>query len=286
MTLGKAGQLVVLGIGAFLISGSVAQASGAAVSAPAVSAAALHPAILAHRALYKMTLDSVRNGSHIQDIQGDMLFEWQDACDGWNVQQRLNLSMTRDEGDEVAIKSSYTTWESKDGNSYRFNYRNMVNGQVKDAYRGTARLDGPGQKGVAEYTVPDVREVKLPAGSYFPTAHTVALIDAAIAHKTVFSARVFDGTDEHGLSEINSVIGAQKGIAVEGARTGLGTTPAIAWPVRMAFFPYDQEEAEPDYEMDTSVLPNGVSEFMLMDYGEFRLRGTLQKIEVLPRPDC
>lgn len=286
MTLGKARQLVGLALSICFFSGLSPALAGNAASAPAVTAATLQPHILAHRALYKMTLDSVRNGSHVQAVEGDMYFEWQDACDGWNVEQRLSLNMARDEGDEVNIKSNYATWESKDGNSYRFNYRNTINGQIKDEYRGTATLEGPGQKGLARYTLPEAREMQLPAGSFFPTAHTVALINAAIARKSIFSASVFDGTDEHGLSEINSVIGSQKNIGVEAARTGLGDTADAAWPVRMAFFPYDQQESAPDYEMDTSILPNGVSEFMLMDYGEFRLRGTLEKIEVLPRPDC
>lgn len=261
-------------------------AVAASMSAPATTAAKLQAYVMPHRALYKMSLDSVRNGSQVQGADGVMYFEWADACDGWTVEQRLNLSLNRGEDFNVEIKSVYTTWELKDGTKYRFNYRNTVNGVVKDEYRGTAVLDAPGQKGLATYTYPEHKEIQLPVGSYFPTAHTMALVNAAIAHKPLFGATVFDGTDEHGMSMISAVIGPQKDVSDAAARTGLGQTPAIAWPIRMAFFPYDQEEATPDYEMDTTILPNGVSEFMLMDYGEFRLRGALQKVEPLSKPDC
>lgn len=291
MTFGKARVagfgflLAIVAVAAFVPVTPAAHAS-AQPPAPSASTASLKPHVLPHRALYRMSLDSVRNGSSIQASEGVMYFEWQDACDGWNVEQRLNLTMTRDEGIEFVIKSNFTTWESKDGLRYRFNYRNMLNGALQEEYRGTARLDGTGQKGTASYSVPERRDVKLPSGSYFPTAHTLALINAAIARKPLFAASVFDGTDEHGLSEVSAVIGSQKDVSVEAARTGLGETPAVAWPVRMAFFPQDKEEAAPEYEMDTTILPNGVSEFMLLDYGEFRLRGALEKVELLPKPDC
>ncbi len=292
MTLSKlrvAGAGLVLSLAAVTVLFLQPTPSAQAASAPATttaSAANLKPSILPHRALYRMSLDSVRNGSQIQASEGMMYFEWQDACDGWNVEQRLNLTMTRDEGVELEIKSNFTTWESKDGLRYRFNYRNLLNGQLQEEFRGNAKLSAPGETGLATYSIPEVREVKLPLGSYFPTSHTMALIGAAIARKPLFAASVFDGTDEHGLSEVSAVIGAQKDVSVEAARTGLGDTPAVAWPVRMAFFPYDQEEAAPEYEMDTTILPNGVSEFMLLDYGEFRLRGVLEKVEILAKPDC
>jgi len=282
------GFIAALMVGGFLAgfgAGSAGAASPEAAPA-AVSQAAITPHVLPHRALYRMSLDSVRNGSQIQAVEGQMVFEWRDACDGWTVEQRLNLAMTREENLEIAIKSAYTTWEDKGGTSFRFNYRNTLNGEVNEEYKGSASLDAPGKGGLATYSLPENKQIKLPSGSYFPTSHTLALLDAASAGKPIFSASVFDGTDEGGLSEINAVIGPRKPIAVEIARTGLGTTPAIAWPVRMAFFPHDKQDAAPDYEMDTTLLPNGVSEFMLMDYGEFRLRGVLEKIEVLPKPDC
>jgi len=276
---------LMFGAGLLAFPACAKAASGPAASV-APAAVAVSPVVLPHRAIYRMSLDSVRNGSQIQAIEGLLYFDWQDACDGWNVEHRLTLNMTRDEGVEVEVKSNYTTWESKDGTRFRFNYRYLLNGNVAEEYRGSAVLKAPGQTGLATYTIPAAREVKLPLGSYFPSSHTLALLQAATGQKPLFAASVFDGTDEHGLSEISAIIGRQQPVAVEAARTGLGDMPAVSWPIRMAFFPFEQDEAEPDYEMDTNLLPNGVSEFMLMDYGEFRLRGTLEQIELLEDPGC
>lgn len=256
-----------------------------AASAPAPAPAATSPGILAHRAYYKMTLDSARNNSEVKAAEGVMVFEWQDACDAWVVQQKLDVNFTHEEGEGAQLTSDYTTWEAKDGLSYNFNYRSTVNDSPYENFRGTATLSAPGKAGTAKFTIPEEREMKLPVGTMFPTAHTLALIGAAEAKRPLFTATVFDGTDAKGMSEISAVIGAEQPIKVELAKQGL-TGPAIAWPLRMAFFEIDSQQAEPEYEMDTTMLPNGVSEFMLIDYGKFRLRGTLEKVELLPKPEC
>jgi len=271
----------LLGVGAVAL---MAATTSAPATVPDDSA---KPAILSHRAFYKMELDSARNTSTVRGVGGGMYFSWQDACDGWTVEQHLDLAFTHEEAEETRLSSVYTTWESKDGTRYRFNYRKANNGQQAEELRGTASLDRSGGSGTAHYTVPEAKDVDLPAGTYFPTAHTMVLVEAAQAHKPMVSATVFDGTDEEGLSQISAVIGAGKPLMTEVAKTGLGAdVPAQAWPVRMAFFPLEDSQAEPDYEMDTNLLANGVSEFMIMDYGEFKLRGTLEKVEIIPKPDC
>lgn len=271
-----------------------ASAAYAAVSADAppaevsatVADADIHPGIMAHRAVYRMDLVSARNNSDVRGASGVMSFEWKDACNGWATEQRLDVDFTHGDQNGVNLTSTFIAWESKDGTKYRFNYRRLGNGQVIEAYRGSATLSAPGGNGIATYTMPEKREVALPAGSYFPTAHTLAMLDAAVARKPIFTASVFDGTDTSGYSEINAVIGHRRPVDVAIARTGSEDGPNVAWPVRMAFFSADGQQAEPDFEMDTTVLPNGVSEFMVIDYGDFKLRGTLEKLELLPKPEC
>ncbi len=256
------------------------------VSAPAVPAAPMaKPEILSHRAYYKLTLDSARNNSEVKDADGLMMFEWQDACDGWIIQQKLDVQFAHEEGEGIHLVSNYTTWEAKDGLRYSFNYRSTVNDNPFENFRGSASFPKVGEAGTALFTLPEKSEVKLPAGTLFPSAHTLVLLDAAMQDKKMFSATVFDGTDAVGMSEINAVIGAKQDVKVELAKEGL-KGPAVVWPLRMAFFDFGEQAPEPKYEMDTNILPNGVSEFMLLDYGKFRLRGTLEKIELLPKSGC
>jgi len=267
---------------------------GPVMAAPApegqvAAAAVVQPGqILPHRAFYKMTLDSARNDSEVKAADGLMMFEWQDACDGWIVQQRLDVQLTHEDAENGAhLVTNYATWESKDGLRYNFNYKSTVNDNPYENFRGTAMLDGVGKPGLATFSSPEEKEVKLPAGTLFPTSHTLALINAATQKQTLLTATVFDGTDAQGMSEISAVIGAAQPVKDPQALAGSPDNGKLAWPLRMAFFDMeDSNKAEPEYEMDSNMLPNGVSEFMLIDYGKYRLRGTLQKIELLPKPHC
>lgn len=282
-------------IGLVGVGGAVAwDRAGAAGVSPVPPAASRPPeagipgAILPHRAHYKLELASARNHSSVRGASGEMTSSWEDACDGWTIAQNLDISFTYDEPNDNQLSSTYTTWESKDGQRYRFSYRRSHNGQLAEELRGNATLDHPGGSGTATYTVPERREVVLPPGSYFPTAHTLRLIQAGQAGQpSMLSATVFDGSDEEGINEVSAVLGSGKPLMSDITKAALPPgSPSAAWPVRLAFFSLKADQTEPNYEMDTNLLPNGISEFMLIDYGDFKLRGTLDKIELLPEPDC
>jgi hypothetical protein len=69
----------------------------------------------------------------------------------------------------------------------------------------------------------------------------------------------------------------------------LKTNPLLeqpAWPVRMAFYKLNTETGEPDYEMNLTLLANGVARDMQLDYGDFSVSGVLTHIEPLPSAGC
>src|SRR5580704_14961205 len=150
--------------------------------------------IAPHRAIYTMSLASVKNGSNITGVSGRMLFEWSDVCDGWAVQQHLQLHFTYAEGDESDVTSTVVSWESKDGKRYNFNVRRMSDGKETDIFRGKAVMGEDG--GLVTYVMPKDKTLKLSADTIFPSAHTTIILQKAIAGDKLFSRRVFDGSDE------------------------------------------------------------------------------------------
>ena len=253
---------------------------GGSLARPAEAAAA---DILPHRAVYKMSLLSARNSSKVSDVRGRMMFEWADACDGWTTEQRFQLRFVYAEGDEMAMNTNYTTWESKDGQRYRFNVRKLVNGEGDEEVRGEAKLDKDGS-GSASFTKPEPQEMELPPNSMFPTAHTLAILEHAGAGDNFFNRIVFDGADSEGATEVSTVIGKADETKQE------GTDPLLrgktVWPVRMAFFPLKSDAAQPEYEMSLRLLQNGVAESMQIDYGDFTVNAVLEKLEALPKSGC
>lgn len=261
-----------------LVLAAAAPATGGAGTAPRV-------AIIPHRALYTMRLGKVRSGSGVVDAQGAMEYEWGETCHGWTIQQRYRLRMRYAESPDVEIQSNFVTWEAKDGLSYRFNDREMRNGKVTQDVRGTARLDGPGKGGVAAFTSPRPHERKLPPGVLFPSAHTILLIRDAEEGKHFVVRELFDGSADEGASEVSAVIGPQLADDPAGRKFGpLLQKPG--WPLRLAFFPADSKAELPDYELGMTLLADGVSQSMVIDYGEYAIDATLDDIEPLPKPHC
>ncbi|MDR3449064.1 MAG: cell envelope integrity EipB family protein [Alphaproteobacteria bacterium] len=266
-----------------LVAGGTAQAASARTAK-----------IAPHRAIYGMSLATVRNGANITDVSGRMLFEWRDVCDGWAIQQHMQLHFTYADGDDQDVTSTELTWEAKDGKSYSFNIRRLTNGKETENYRGKAVLNADGS-GTVTYTEPKPKTVQLPAGTLFPSAHTQLILQKAAQGEKLFTKRVFDGSDEDGSSDISAFILPQKadtqkaGAADSALEAGLKANPLLAdagWPVHMAFFKIGTETGEPDYEMDLNLLPNGIARHMKIDYGDFAVTGNLEDVEALPAPSC
>jgi hypothetical protein len=236
-----------------------------------------------HRAVYTMTLERAQNSSGVVGAGGTMLYQWADSCDGWTIEQRYKLRMQYSEQEDAELSISFVTWESKDGARYRFNVRKLKDGEATEELRGDAHLTAPGAAGEAKFVRPETTTIELPAGTLFPTAHTLALIDAASAGATFLSKQVFDGGTVEGPFEVTG------GIGTEHPAEANATNPLLRrrwWPIRLAFFPADSQTPQPDYELGMDLQDNGVAREMILDYGNFVVRAKLESIEPIPKPHC
>jgi len=275
-------RLMVRGFSSVLRAATAAVLVVAATSA--CGAAAVAADIAPHRALYSMTLGSSKNDSGVASASGTMAYQWGETCDGWTVEQRYRLKMGYAEQQDVEIASNFVTWESKDGLHYRFNQKETRNGTGSDEIHGEAQFDA-GKGGTADFTKPEPKKIDLPAGTLFPSAHTILLIDRAMAGENFVSRLIFDGATEETAVLVSGVIGAKVEPDAEAAkRNPLLNRPG--WRVRLAFFPADQKADKPDYELGMLLLDNGISRDMVIDYGDYSIRAKLEDIEALPKPHC
>ena len=253
--------------------------------APALSSAGAEPTA-AHRASYVLSLKSTKSGSGIADVTGRMVFEIVDACDGWTVNQKLELRILSNEAPELVTDTSYTSWESKDGLKFRFDSRTTRNGDVAEQFRGSAELSDLKKGGEATYTVPGSRKLKLPPGTLFPTAHTEAIIQRAAAGETFDYRTLFDGSSDDSPFGVSAVIrpAEPEEPSKDPALAKLLTSKA--WRVKLAFFPQASKEADPDYQIIVRLYDNGVVSDMVLEYNNFSLNAKLDKAEALAKPKC
>ncbi len=242
--------------------------------------------IASHRASYVLSLGTARTNANITAIHGGMYIDWHEVCDGWIISQRMRFQIFDGDGEAIESEITFSSWEARDGLSYRFTMRTARNGEVTEELRGRAQLDGRDKGGKAKFSQPENLEFDLAPGTIFPTEHSILLIERALANERHFSRVVFDGATSDGALEISAVIGPrmapEKSDQVKVAE--IASRPW--WNVRMAFFKPGDKNSEPEYETALRMLDNGVGLDFLFDYGDFSIRAKLDRLEALPKPGC
>ncbi len=98
--------------------------------------------LVAHRAVYEMTLDDTRSTSGITGItgiDGRMVFEFTGSeCEGYSLNMRMVTHMTdaREQTNLTDLRSS--TWEQGDGRKFRFQSTQYYNDKLGDVTMGRA----------------------------------------------------------------------------------------------------------------------------------------------------
>jgi len=247
-------------------------------------ASGLGAELLSHRAIYELKLGPMRNSSGITEMTGRMVTEWAETCDGYTLNQRtITLGRSAD-GEPMENDYSVASWESRSGLVFRFDVRNVVNGEVQEEFSGKAELEGAGKGGQAVFRKPAGETLELPPGTVFPTEHTRMLIDRAAAGDRVVTRLLFDGSGTDGLFEATAFVGPAIKVAPDSELVPLRRV--VGYPLRLAFFHVQEKESLPAYEVGGPLYANGVSGDLIIDYREFSLIATLARVEALPKPQC
>ncbi len=249
--------------------------------APAVAAMAEPVQLAAHRATYALSLDSHRD-SDVTGVGGTMAYEVTDSCDGWAVRQRLDMTLSNRDGQDVHMVSDYLTWESKDGTKLRFHMKQTTDTAVTEQVEGDASLIAAGGTGEIHYTMPADKTVTLPKGTLFPMAHTAAIITAAEAGQKFLTLPLFDGTGADGAQNTSVFVSSWTG-ASAAPYAELAELPSGR--VRVAFFSRTKEAQSPDYEVGMRYWSNGVADGLNMDFGDFVVDGKLSTF-TMPASHC
>lgn len=238
--------------------------------------------LASYKAYYTLSLAPVVSTSNMTDVEGQMVVEFQDACSGWTLQQNSELWISTPEEESQEIRWNYVTWESKNGHDFRFNMRREVGGVVEDDLRGFVRLDA-NQIGEVIFKKPYYKALKLKKRTLLPTAHLLHLLSLAKKGEKFTSNTVFDGSSLDGPVEISAFIGKPHepvGFSnLNRFKEHFGTQKF--WPIRFAVYGAQSKGETPDLESAQQMLPNGLPLEYIIDYGDFRIKATLDRYELL-----
>tara|TARA_R110000824_G_scaffold399843_1_gene605971 strand:+ start:60623 stop:61390 length:768 start_codon:yes stop_codon:yes gene_type:complete len=249
-----------------------------------------------HRAIYDLELDHASGASGIVSLDGRMVVEWRGgaACDGFTSEQRVVTRTRDDQGVTSMSDVRLSTWESLDGNEFRYDRGEYLDGELAAHEFGVAKR----QDGVV-VLVPDEGEtIELPAKVMFPSAYNAALVKAMRKGSRSLVAILFDGA-QSSASDVTAFLGAPKSAnngavktSIKHADRGVALSDMQPQLVHMSYFDSDgahemkTADAPPNFEMDYQLFPNGVMDQLKLSYGDVVIGGTMKSLEYFPSGGC
>jgi hypothetical protein len=267
---------------------------GLALSGSAVAAAVDGVVLAPHRAVYDIVLDQARAAGSVTELTGRMVYELTgNACDGYTQNMRFVTRTTGQEGTQKLNDLRSSSFEDGTFKTLKFSSSQYADEQQSEQTGGDATRTGDGGKVKVEVTRPAKRSLTLDAATMFPIQHSIKILEAAKAGKTLFTSDLYDGSEKGEKVYATTAVIGNKLVPGHNAKLPkvantekLDTLPA--WPVSLSYFEKgkDQTDATPAYELAFVFFENGVSRRLFIDYGEFAVRGNLKEITFLDPLPC
>lgn len=246
------------------------------------------PILAPHRAVYDLSLLKSTGSSAPVAASGRIAYDFTgSACEGWSVGFRQFTELQPGEGETRASDMRSATFESGDHKKLRFRVETLTNGRVTRTVDGSAERSGDGALSIA-LREPEPMQADLDHDAIFPTDMMLRALKAARAGEAMLAVKVFDGSDGgdkvyHTLSVIGR---AQQGALADATRGESSMKDMRRWRVTVSYFDVAKVDAPPVYLISFHMWDNGVSSDLVIDYGDFQLRGEMTKLEMLPVKPC
>ena len=271
--------------------------SGTAVLAMCMTGQALAAAkldIAAHRAVYDITLERASTSSGIVELTGRMVYELKGShCAGFAQQIRF-VTHTIDRSGKPSIMDMRSSFnENADGKTFQFRTEQLRDKKLMDSASGDAKRGSEGRELSIRLKKPKSRKLSIKRALVFPVQHSIELLEAAKAGKTVYASDLYDGS-EKGMKyyATTAVLGKQNDVALNASLPEAKNADALnglkSWPVALSYFDPTKGQGDelPSYELSFLFFENGVLRNLIIDYGHFAIRGRLSSLEMLEAKPC
>jgi hypothetical protein len=241
---------------------------------------------LSHRAVYDLKLKNSQWASNVAGLNGRLVSEFDDVCDGYTFNQRIVTNFTDTQGQASTGNFWVSTYESADGRHYRFSLTNTVDSKEVERTVGQANRDDKGMAKV-DFQKPSGKNISL-SGVVFPTEFMGRVVTAARRGEKGLAVKMFEGDAEGKVFDAFASIGKETTATPEELATpgGEALRGLKAWPVSLTYYVAGANADLPEYETSFRMFENGVTSAVTLDYGEFTVSGKLRTIQEHKSPKC
>lgn len=259
-------------------------------TAPALAqqAAPANPPLAPHRAVYDLTLLKSQGSNAPTAAGGRIVYDFTgSACEGYTVAFRQFTELTPAEGETRASDMRSTTFESGDHKTFRFRVDHLDGGRVSRTIDGNATRSGDGALSLV-LKQPAPTQADVDHDAVFPTDMMIQALKAARSGSPILALKVFDGSDGGDkIYHTMSIIGKPSAEPLADATKDVAAMKNMRrWTTRVSYFDVEKLDAPPVYMLTFQMWDNGVSSDLIIDYGDFQLKGVLTKIDLLPAKPC
>jgi EipB-like len=250
--------------------------------------------LIAHRAIYDLSLGNVRGNAQVAGVSGRILYDFDgNACDGYSLEFRQVSVLDTGEGKTSTSDLRSTTWEGADAKKFKFSSENYVEDSLSGTVDGHAEHD-PDRTAVT-LEKPEPKKLDLAAAVVFPTEHMVRVINAAHDGKNILNFPVYDGSETgEKVFDTLTVIGQKLAPDQRKHDDAAAGEPKLAavprWPVTISYFERKKadnaSEKTPAYSLGFELYENGISRALTLDYNDFIVNGKLTSLEIKDAKPC
>ncbi len=244
-----------------------------------------------HRAIYDLSLLRVNEGASLQSASGKLAFEIDGSqCEGYTVNFRMATRFRPEEGAATLYDTVTTTFESPEATELRHQMKEHVDGKLREEVKIKMTRPSAEAAGEAEVSSKPGEPVAVPAAAMLPMQHQLRLMALGETGGGRDESVIFDGSDGGKSFQVIAFVGKEKPAGSIARDKDNPAAAALkgnrAWPMTVSYYELEGGAETPDYQVSFDLYDNGVATGLVLDYGEFALRGTLSDLKLLDQPSC
>jgi hypothetical protein len=251
---------------------------------------------LSHQAVYDLSLQKARGNAAVNAAKGRILYKFGgSACEGYATEFRQVSQLDSGEDKSTVSDLRSTSWEDGNAKSYRFKVDSRTNDGDPSYVDGIAERSDDGTITV-KLKQPVTKTFTLDKETVFPTEQIRRIIEAAKAGKRILELAVYDGSDNgekiyNTMTVIGQPIPGNHAPAAPDVSTSSDKLKSLTrWPVTVSYFDRTTKpnsgEQTPVYAMSFELYEDGVSRALVLDYNDFVIAGTMDKLDVNETKPC